>query len=111
MIKAEKVTHTQILTEIAFILGHFRRMICDSRKANHDNELNDDFFQYTPEEWEMITITILHFDHWTSELRKQKTDKEQNEFIIRSELFLAYMRDMCASWYDRLGKMVERSEA
>ena len=104
MNEPRQMTITELSKEISRKLSEFVRLLKDASTAKSDKDLNSIMFMYSPEEWEQIAITIKHYDYAMKMWKECKTSEQQLEWCETYWALLGYIRDMVASWYDRIDK-------
>ena len=112
MIRPHQVNLFDIIDEINEKLSTFRSVMNQASKAESEKDLQSIVFLYSPEEWEQIAITIMHYQFFWNEYHKLKQSEEElRKFANENASFLGYARDMVASWYSRIEGNNKKAEA
>lgn len=92
-----------LLKEINEKLSRFQRIILDNRNKKDEKSMSAEMLMYTPEEWETISLTIIHYQLFMQSVREKNGNEEElKSFLVSNVRFLGYLRDIVSSLYSRL---------
>ena len=97
-----EINVNDLIMDINGKLKNLHRILYGATKIKSQEELTDEMLTFSPDEWEMIAITIKHYDLNVRQLKSLKNQKDIERWFDRNTTFLGYLRDMVCAWDSRL---------
>ena len=105
--EGKPISIKQIIKEINEELGRLRKMIVEASKT--PEHLTEDMLMFTPDEWEIIGILIMHYDFFQKKMKECKNEAELYDLLKEQGNFLGVVRDVSMKLTSRLERQVNEA--